>query len=255
MTNAEPPIHETCMGFCRTCGVVHSLPEGRAADHGREMMDLFSRIRRLDYLASDEEADPQLSFDYLFQEGRGHMFGVLDCLDPEGNQVVLRAFSSLRDGVRHIAGWVPPIHSDELWDEVVLPAQAEIKALTRKIHANAHDPATAVGIREERKRISRGLVATVQDQLLFTNFRGEQRFLRDVFSNSGDIPGGVGDCCGPKLLNHAALMRLKPMGLAEFYWGASTPSGSRVQGRFYPCCQEKCQPILGFMLCGIDELS
>jgi hypothetical protein len=241
------------MGYCADCDVVHSLPEGQAAEHGRKLMDEFLKISRLDYLVPEEEADPCLSFDYLFQEGRGHMFGVLECRDRQGNAVVLRAFSSLRGGVRHIDGWVPPIHGDELWEKVVLPAQIEIKAMTQRIKEGTPGSAAVAAIIEERKRISRELVATVQEQLLFTNFRGDRRYLKDVFHRPDDIPGGVGDCCGPKLLNHAALNDLKPVGLAEFYWGASTPSGTKVQGNFYPCCQEKCQPILGFMLCGIDE--
>jgi hypothetical protein len=183
------------------------------------------------------------------------MFGVLECLDMSGNPVVLRAFSSLRGGVRNIDGWVPPIHSDELWETVVLPDQARIKSLTRRM--KLLDPGSSAYARlfEDRKKISRELVARVQEQLLFTNFRGEKRHLKDIYQSPRGIPGGVGDCCGPKLLNHAALHHLKPVGLSEFYWGASTPNGSKVQGEFYPCCQEKCQPILGFMLCGIDEIS
>jgi hypothetical protein len=249
----ESTIHESCMGYCSDCGVVHSLPEGNASFHGRKLMDEFSRIRRLDYLAPEKEADPHLSFDYLFSGERGHMFGILECLDLQGNQVILRAFSSLRDGVRHIEGWVPPIHSDELWETVVLPEQARIKSMTHKIKDEPPRSSAVSKILEERKRISRELVAKVQEQLLFTNFRGERRYLKDVFNRPNEIPGGVGDCCGPKLLNHAALNQLKPVGLSEFYWGAATPSGSKVQGRFYPCCKEKCQPILGFILCGIDE--
>ncbi|MGY8674438.1 MAG: hypothetical protein ACKVHO_17840, partial [Verrucomicrobiia bacterium] len=68
------------------------------------------------------------------------------------------------------------------------------------------------------------------------------------------LPGGVGDCCGPKLLQHAANTRLKPIGLAEFYWGGPHLSGKRQPGSFYPCCEEKCQPILGYMLCGLENV-
>jgi tRNA pseudouridine32 synthase/23S rRNA pseudouridine746 synthase len=64
---------------------------------------------------------------------------------------------------------------------------------------------------------------------------------------------GVGECCAPKLLNYAALNGLKPLGLSEFYWGKENKSGTRKHGEFYPACAEKCQPILGFMLCGIKE--
>jgi hypothetical protein len=222
---------------------------------GQRIMDEFRRIQRLDYLAPPAKADPGLSFAHLFPGTRGHMFGLLECINPVGQTVVLRAFSSLRNGIRHIDGWVPPIHSDETWNDLVLPEQARIKDLTQRLKPETPGSPTHTRIVEERRRISRDLVTSLQDRLVLTNFRGEQRNLRKVFHGSGRIPGGVGDCCAPKLLNHAALNGLKPVGLAEFYWGAPTPSGGKVEGHFYPCCKEKCQPILGFMLCGLDELS
>jgi len=72
---------------------------------------------------------------------------------------------------------------------------------------------------------------------------------------SGNIPTGAGECCAPKLLNYAALNGLKPVGLSEFYWGKENKSGTRQHKQFYPACVEKCQPILGFMLCGAEKWS
>lgn len=253
-TNDASPIHESCMGHCSACGVIHSLPVGNTRVLARQVMDEFRRIRRLDYKVSESAADPGLSFDHLFPGDRGHMFGVMECVDRRGNPVVLRAFSSLRGGIRSIDGWVPPIHSDEMWENVVLPTQAKIKAFTQIMKREKPQSPAYTKLFEARKKISRELVSQVQEQLLLTNFRGEKRHLKDAHHRPNGIPGGVGDCCGPKLLNHAALNDLKPLGLSEFHWGESTPNGSKVHGRFYPCCQEKCQSILGFMLCGIDEL-
>lgn len=241
-----------CSGYCRDCDQVHSLPQGNSRAHALEVMEEFRTLRRLDYTRSDADADPKLSFDYLFAENRGHMFGVLECEDASGNQVFLRAFSSLRDGVRHIDGWVRPILDDRIWTEEVLPVQTTIKQLTKQIHAKHPE---SPQLRDERRNISQVLMSRLQDALVFTNFRGQRRHLRDAFIGSDTPPGGVGDCCGPRLLNHAAIHGLKPLGLSEFYWGAPTPNGQRVEGEFYACCKEKCQPILGFMLCGIDELS
>jgi hypothetical protein len=68
------------------------------------------------------------------------------------------------------------------------------------------------------------------------------------------MPTGTGDCCGPKLLAQAAIEGLRPLGLAEFYWGRENRSGSRRHTTFSASCPEKCGPILGFMLCGLDEL-
>ena len=61
-----------------------------------------------------------------------------------------------------------------------------------------------------------------------------------------------GDCCAPKLLDHAARNNLKPVGIAEFYWGPSNPSQTKKHGQFYPACRGKCEPILGHMLEGME---
>ena len=85
------------------------------------------------------------------------------------------------------------------------------------------------------------------------NFCGEKKSIYEAFCLPKGIPTGTGDCCAPKLLNYAALKNLKPIGLAEFYWGAENRSGSRQHGEYYSCCENKCQPILGYMLCGLDK--
>ena len=84
------------------------------------------------------------------------------------------------------------------------------------------------------------------------NFRGQVAGLEEIFPPGMGIPTGTGDCCAPKLLQYAAEHELLPLGLAEFYWGRKNASKTRRQGYFYPSCQIKCQPILGFMLCGLE---
>jgi hypothetical protein len=215
----------------------------------------FEDIRRLDYLAPPEAADPKLAFDHLFPGERGHMFGVLECRDVAGRSVVLRAFSSLHEGIRYVEGWVPPILSRRTFREIVLPGQAKIKKLTREMRGmNPSSPRRAV-LLETRRRISHDLMEQLRPLYRFSNFRGEQRSLHDAYLVPGAIPGGVGECCAPKLLNHAARSGLSPVGIAEFYWGAPTPSGTRRPGEFYPCCESRCRPILGFMLCGAEDAS
>ena len=66
------------------------------------------------------------------------------------------------------------------------------------------------------------------------------------------IPGGAGDCAGPKLLQYAHDHGLRPVALAEFWWGDPTPAGGRHHGVFYPACRGRCAKILPFMLEGIE---
>jgi len=44
---------------------------------------------------------------------------------------------------------------------------------------------------------------------------------------------------------------LRPVALAEFWWGAPSASGDRREGVFYPACRGKCLPILTHMLGGL----
>ena len=40
--------------------------------------------------------------------------------------------------------------------------------------------------------------------------------------------------------------------MAEFWWGESPKNELRRHGNFYPSCKEKCEPLLRFMLQGLD---
>jgi hypothetical protein len=181
------------------------------------------------------------------------MFGVLECRNAHGETIILRAFSSLRKGIRDVAGWVPPLLSSETYYDMIVPEQARIKGLTREIERLDPQGVERQEIAKQRKRISRALLAEMQNRYVLRNFRGESRVLRDAYNLDGGIPGGVGECCAPKLLNHAAIHGLEPLSMAEFHWGGGKGASARKQGQFYPSCERRCQPILGFMLCGLDD--
>ena len=99
-----------------------------------------------------------------------------------------------------------------------------------------------------------------QYQLL--NARGETKDLVDIWQSYYSReklrrkfplpPGGTGDCCAPKLLQYAYQHGLKPVCMAEFWWGAPTKEEVRQHLNFYPACRGKCKPILTWMLQGLD---
>jgi hypothetical protein len=254
---SDEPLTRTtsCFGYCTACTGTHALPVGRAHHHARQLMREFEEIQRLDYLVPSSAADPALGFDHLFPGERGHMFGVLECRDEKGQSVVLRAFSSLHEGVREIDGWVPPILSPETYRDILLPGQAEIKKLTGLIRSLDSSSPRQVELLAKRRKLSQELMEEIQSLYWFHNFHGEKRSLREAFLFPESIPGGVGECCAPKLLNHAARRGLTPVGIAEFYWGVASPSGRLKAGEFYPCCEARCRPLLGFMLCGVQDVS
>jgi tRNA pseudouridine32 synthase/23S rRNA pseudouridine746 synthase len=65
-------------------------------------------------------------------------------------------------------------------------------------------------------------------------------------------PAASGECAAPKLFQYAYECGLKPIAMAEFWWGASPKSEVRKHKQFYPSCRSKCEPILGHMMKGLD---
>ncbi|KGK68068.1 pseudouridine synthase, partial [Vibrio vulnificus] len=55
-----------------------------------------------------------------------------------------------------------------------------------------------------------------------------------------------------RLLQCAFTHGLKPLAMAEFWWGVSPKSEVRQHKKFYPSCHSKCHPILGHMLQGLN---
>ena len=108
-------------------------------------------------------------------------------------------------------------------------------------------------LRARRKTMSEALQERIFRLFVVSNARGERRDLVEVFNPMGTLPpAGAGECCAPRLLNYAFNHGLKPLCMAEFWWGASPAGEVRHHGHFYPACRSKCKPILDFMLQGLD---
>ena len=109
-------------------------------------------------------------------------------------------------------------------------------------------------LKAERKRLSDALQRWLFQQFEMLNARGERRNLLDIFAPTPQRtpPAGTGECCAPKLLQHAFAMGYRPLCMAEFWLGQSPKTEIRREGAFYPACQGKCGPTLGFMLQGLD---
>ena len=104
---------------------------------------------------------------------------------------------------------------------------------------------------EARAARSRTLLVEIHDAYRFASGRGTWRSLRELFAPDAP-PGGAGDCAAPKLLAYAYRAGLRPLALAEVWWGAPPRTGGRHAGSFYPACRGKCGPILAHMLDGLD---
>jgi hypothetical protein len=215
------------------------------------LMALLRAQQRLDGHLPPAVADPRCSTEPLFGVTGGKMFGVLCCRDGEGRRVVLRAFSGQFNGLWQVDGWVAPLVDVDALAALTREPERTIKSLGA---AMARLPRESDGYRQlcrRRKTLSRQLMRSIHDLYQLRNFRGEMLPLAEAFLGSGAPPAGTGDCCGPKLLHHAACAGLRPESLAEFYWGAGKVSGARTHGWLYPACAAKCGKIMGFQLCGL----
>ncbi|MFN5474425.1 MAG: pseudouridine synthase [Pseudanabaena sp.] len=113
----------------------------------------------------------------------------------------------------------------------------------------ARTEAKMQALKQQRRELSRTLQTQMHNAYVLTNFTGETRSLREIITE-GAMPTGIGDCCAPKLLHYAATHDLKPLAMAEFWWGHPSPDGYKIQGEFYGACTERCQPLMGFLLSG-----
>ena len=108
-------------------------------------------------------------------------------------------------------------------------------------------------LKKERKRRSAALQQKLFDQFQMLNAKGEAEGLSVIFEPTPQHtpPAGAGECAAPKMLQYAYTHHLRPIAMAEFWWGNSPKTEIRHHGFFYPACQSKCGPILKHMLQGL----
>lgn len=121
-------------------------------------------------------------------------------------------------------------------------------------HQLDHYLTTIADLKKARKQLSNETQDQIFNEYHFLNAKGETKSVLELFAHveSGNPPSGAGECCAPKLLHYAYLNQLKPICLAEFWWGTPPPSEIRTHLNYYPACRGKCEPILSHMLVGLE---
>lgn len=129
------------------------------------------------------------------------------------------------------------------WQASITKTQQALLAVTDPIKS----------LKQDRKVLSTFLQQRLFDQYHFLNAKGERKSLLSLFESTTHVkpPAGAGDCAAPKLLQYAYQNGLKPIAMAEFWWGNSPKSAIRHHKQFYGACQSKCKPILDHMLKGL----
>lgn len=135
-------------------------------------------------------------------------------------------------------------HLKRQWDEKLATKEQ------RLVKLQAH----LARLKDHHKALSNALQHKLHRQYCFLNNRDELRDLVDIFATTSNPvpPAGAGECAAPKLLHYAYKHGFKPLAFAEFWWGLPPKSEVRQHKKFYPSCNNKCQPILGHMLQGLN---
>ena len=204
---------------------------------------------------------------------RGKMFGVLVVKDAQGQTGYLAAFSGNLAGSNHHEYFVPPVYDLLNPDGYFKEEEARISEINRQISELQNTPSSVIQttegrkdleytnvdtliqqLKEERKQRSIALQQWIFEQFVIQNARGEETDLYTLFIEHAhrNPPAGSGECAAPKLLQYAYTHQLQPIAMAEFWWGDSPKGEIRRHGHYYPACRHKCEPILGFMLQGLE---
>ena len=188
---------------------------------------------------------------------KGKMFGVLVVKMDDGRGLMeeepaygfLAAYSGLLAGRNDWDYFVPPVYDAQQPDGYFKTKEREISQTSAIAHQTS-------------KQLSQDLQRWLFHQYQLLNARGETKDLVDIWQDYYDRPklrkkfplppGGTGDCCAPKLLQYAYQQHLRPVCMAEFWWGQSTKEELRQHLNYYPACRGKCKPILTWMLQGLD---
>ncbi len=130
------------------------------------------------------------------------------------------------------------------WNKRINKAERQLNQLTIPL----------TKLKDQRKQLSTDLQYKLFSQYQFLNIKGQTKSLNSIFKQTPQKipPAGSGECAAPKLLHYAFKFGMQPLAMAEFWWGESPKSEIKKHLNFYAACQGKCQPILSYMLEGID---
>ena len=190
----------------------------------------------------------------------GKMFGVLVVKNAMGHLGFLAAFSGLLNKQNNLPYFVPAVYDMlnpnghfKTEERAISLINARIKELEAGNKTSSPEEILNMmaALKKERKKRSESLQNWLFEQFVMLNSRGEYKNLVDIFQGQQKQhmpPGGAGECAAPKLLQYAFLNKLQPIAMAEFWWGNSPKNEERIHGHFYPACEQKCRPILSYML-------
>lgn len=227
----------------------------------------------------------QLSKESEERKNHGIMIGAAICRDEENREIVLCAVSgisrklvfanefekrwlSLSKPQNHTNSkisckppktafiFVEPIVSPEKINDAIQKNDKEIHEFTEKINAlksnrkisgNKYKSMTDEEklLSDKRTKLCGESLSSVFNLYNFHCFDGKMRSLNQICGKKLP-PTGTGDCSAPKLIDFAFKNNLKIISLSEVFYGKENTT--KVSGKKYPPCNERCALILPAML-------
>lgn len=259
MTHLTPPIDGAFSPFEEEM-TDYDLPEKFTFpfDYQPHPLSLLAVEKLQHHLVSQQDWAHNFGLGDSQERAIGKMFGVLVVKTPENEVGYLSAFSGKLAGSNHHAKFVPPIFDGMEAGGFLNTGMTELTKINLEIkrleeaRSKLHEAHISV-LKTVRKNNSNALQKEIFNQYHFLNQAGEEKSLCGIFEEAAykNPPAGAGECAAPKLLQYAFQQNMKPLAMAEFWWGLSPKSDYWKHGQFYPACQEKCAPILSHMLEGI----
>ena len=169
----------------------------------------------------------------------------------------LVAYSGVVNGLDDVGHYfVPPVYDLQNPDDFYLQKDRAITDINYELaSSDSLAPSKVKRLKAERRQLSIALQREIFSHFNFINPSGTYRNVIDIFADAkrGLPPGGTGECAAPRLLQYAYEHNLKPLQIAEFWYGSSPAGIQRIHGHFYPSCIEKCSPILRYMIPSLGE--
>lgn len=184
---------------------------------------------------------------------KGKMFGVL-VVQTENQEIgYLATYSGKLEGEKEPSIFIPSLVDISTQQSIITKGMTELSEMGIAIKNLESEEAPEFEIetlKTSRKNKSVELQQLLFEQYVFLNNKGESKSLLDIFKDRALLkpPAGAGDCAAPKLLQYAYLHKMKPLAITEFWWGQPNPSDSKLHKNYYPACENKCRPILEYML-------
>ena len=180
---------------------------------------------------------------------RGKMFGVLVVQKEDHTFAYLGTISGKIPGNATCDNFIPSVFEESTDDFFINKGMTELTEMGEKIR-KTNNQKEILALTESRKLKSFALQNRLFENYQFLNLLGAEQNVLEIFklSSHGNPPSAAGECAAPKLLHYAFKQQLKPIAIAEFWWGNPPKNKERSHKIFYPACKDKCRPILEYML-------